>query len=99
MEDARKKEDALFKKQLKKAGLWFLIGTGSMFAAGLLPPFLLKIGCHKSFATFVNLVLRGLYVFGILAAVFKFTRTLHDPLSERERKELEEKDTLEKTGK
>lgn len=99
MEDQRKKEDQLFKKKLKKAGLWFLIGAASMFAAGYVPMFLTDLGCSYNLAKFFNLAFRALYVFGILYSVFTFVRSLHDPLSERERKELEKKETLEKTGK
>lgn len=99
MEDQRKKEDQLFKKKLKKAGLWFLIGAVSFFAAGYVPVFLTNIGCAENLATFFNLAFRALFVIGVLCSVFTLARALHDPLSERERKELEKKETLEKTGK
>lgn len=86
-----------FKKKMIRSGVLLLVSFASFFLAGLLPPWMLDIGLPRKAAESVNLIFRGIYAFGTIAAVCMFCKTLHDPLTEKEAQELAEKEEQEKT--
>lgn len=92
------KRKCIWNKKTKRAGLIILISFASFFLAGYVPLWMTDAGLPYEAAHLVNLIFRGIYSFGTIAGVCLFCKSLHDPLTEAEAKELAEKDRKEKTG-
>ena len=65
--------------------------------AGIIPKWLMDLGCSETGANLVHYLLRGGHSFGSIIGVMKFARAMHAPLTKKEAEELAEKERIEKT--
>ena len=78
------------------AGILFLYALGAFLTASGIPMLMIDAGMWESAAQLDHWLLRGIHIFGFIAGVMTFAIELHDPLTEQEAKELEEKENSEK---
>ncbi len=86
----------IFKRKLLIAFFLYLSALASYFLMKNLDIFL-KNPQSTAYEN-VELILKGWYGIGSIIAVMIFAKSLHNPLTPSESRELQEKDTYEKTG-
>ena len=77
-------------KKMAKSAKWFLIAI----ATGLLN----SVPAIAS-VNLISWALEGLQIFGVFYGVCNFSKSLHDPLTEKEAQELAEREEIEKGGR
>lgn len=87
----------IFQKKILLAILIYILATISIIALENIDKFLGS--SESSVYNFAELALKFIGGFGTIISVMMFARALHDPLTPNEEKELQEKDTYEKTGR
>lgn len=92
------KRKKILNKKMATASVIYLVAIASCFALKYIPPVLLKAGVPNMSVETISLILKGIGGFGSIGGVCLFAKSLHDPLTEKEAKELEEKDAIEKVG-
>lgn len=92
------KRKKILNKKMAIASVIYLVAIASTFALKYIPPVLLNAGVPNMSVETVSTILKGIGGFGSIWGVCAFAKSLHDPLTEKEARELEEKDAIEKGG-
>lgn len=87
-----------FNKKLAVSAVLFLISLACYLTVNSIPSFLTDAGFLSLPAEELSIIINGIGGLSGISAAMTFAKSLHDPLTEEEAKELAEKDAIEKGG-